>query len=130
MVDKLLYIFTKIGQKLSKVSLVKSLQSLSVTAAKHSNDVKVKLRSLKLKKISDIVINWQSCWDQFLSSIYWKDNISHIGKFADLKSYLCDLVKASIPWLTLATQKYHQKIDLQKLKHANPKMIISTCFKT
>ena len=34
MVDKLLYIFTKIGQKLSKVSLVKSLQSLSVTTAK------------------------------------------------------------------------------------------------
>ena len=100
MVDKLLYIFTKIGQKLSKVSLVKSLQSLSVTTAKHSNDVKVKLPSLKLKEISDIVINWQSCWDQFLSSIYWKDNVSLIGKFADLKSYLCDLVKASIPWLT------------------------------
>ena len=130
MVDKLLCIFTKIGQKLSKVSLVKALQSLSVTTAKHSNDVKVKLPSLKLKKISDIVINWQSCWDQFLSSIYWKDNISLIGKFADLKSSLCDLVKASIPWLTLATQKYHQKIDLQKLKHANPKMIVSTYFKT
>ena len=56
MVDKLLYIFTKIGQKLSKVSLVKALQSLSVTTAKHSNDVKVKLPSLKLKKLVTLLL--------------------------------------------------------------------------
>ena len=41
------------------------------------------------KRIDGNVLNWQTFWDQFESTVHSKININNIDKYSYLKSFLC-----------------------------------------
>ena len=70
-----------------------------------SNDteqIKCKLPKLVIKEFDGNVLNWQTFWDQFESTIHSKININDIDKFSYLKSFLCPSAYETISGLALA----------------------------
>ena len=55
-----------------------------------------KLQKLKVQTFYGKIINWQTFWDQFESSIDSQENITDIDKFSHLRNLLCDSARKTI----------------------------------
>ena len=53
-----------------------------------SNNFRTNLPKLIIKQFDGDILNWQTFWDQYYSSVHIKTNISEIDKFMYLKSLL------------------------------------------
>ena len=53
-----------------------------------SNNFRTNLPKLIIKRFDGDILNWQTFWDQYYSSVHIKTNISEIDKFMYLKSLL------------------------------------------
>ena len=84
---------------------------------------------MEIKKFNGNILEWQSFWDQFSSAIHNKENISNIGKFTYLKSFLCDSANHTISGLTLTSENYCQAIELLIRRYANPQALIAAHMK-
>ena len=69
---------------------------------------------LVIKEFDGNVLNWQTFWDQFESTIHSKINISNIDKFSYLKSFLCPSAYENISGLALINQNYLEAVELLK----------------
>ena len=70
----------------NKVSLI---SNSFYTSNNNEGEVMCKLPKLFIKEFDGSVLNWQTFWDQFESTIHFKRNISNIGKFSYLTLFLC-----------------------------------------
>ena len=69
----------------NEVSLTSNSSS---TSNSNVDEVMCKLSKLVLKEFDSSVLNWQTFWDQFESTINSKTNIINIDKFSYLTSFL------------------------------------------
>ena len=63
-----------------------------------------KLPKVKIQKFDGKIINWQTFWDQFESSLDSQENITDIDKFGYLRNLLCNSARETIPGLTLTSE--------------------------
>ena len=78
----------------NEVSLISNSSS---TSNSNVDDVMCKLPKLVIKEFDGSVLNWQTFWDQFESTIHSKTNISNIDKFSYLTSFLCKSAHVQFP---------------------------------
>ena len=80
--DEVLELFAAIEEKLieKKETLINSdnLENIS----NDSRQLKCKLPKLVIKEFNGNVLNWQTFWDQFESTIHSKINLNYIDKFS------------------------------------------------
>ena len=84
-----------------------------------------KLQKLKIQKFDGKIINWQTFWDQFESSIDSQENITDIDKFGYLRNLLCDSARETISGLTLTSENYKNAIQLLRDRFPNPQVQVS-----
>ena len=84
-------------------------------------DVTIKLPKLVIKEFDEDIMNWQTFWDQYYSSVHSKNNLSDIDKFTYLKSLLCDAISR----LSLTNSNYAEAIDLLQKRYCNPQVLIN-----
>ena len=80
---------------------------------------------MKIQKFDAKIINWQTFWDQFESSIDSKENITDIDKFGYLRNLLGDSARETILGLTLTSENYKNAIQLLRDRFANPQVQVS-----
>ena len=93
----------------NKVSLISNSSS---TSNSNVDDVMCKLPKLVIKEFDGSVLNWQTFWDQFESTIHSKTNISNIDKFSYLTSFLCKSAHDTISGLAPTNQNYLEAVQL------------------
>ena len=92
--DRIFALIASMEEALSKnennqtPSIVNS-SSTSENNVGNIDEIMCKLPKLVIKEFDGSVLNWQTFWDQFESTIHSKTNISNIDKFGYLTSYLC-----------------------------------------
>ena len=99
-----------------------SLENVSSNTEK----IKCKLPKLVIKEFDGNVLNWQTFWDQFESTIHSKININNIDKFSYLKSFLCPSAYETISGLVLTSQNYLEVVELLKQRYGNTQILINT----
>ena len=93
----------------NKVSLISNSSS---TSNSNVDEVMCKLPKLVIKEFDGSVLNWQTFWDQFESTIHSKTNISNIDKFSYLTSFLCKSAHDTISGLAPTNQNYLEAVQL------------------
>ena len=94
-----------------------------------SNDteqIKCKLPKLVIKEFDGNVLNWQTFWDQFESTIHSKININDIDRFSYLKSFLCPSSYETLSGSALTNQNYLEAVELLRQRYENPQLLINT----
>ena len=99
-----------------------SLENVSSNTEK----IKCKLPKLVIKEFDGNVLNWQTFWDQFESTIHSKININNIDKFSYLKSFLCPSPYETISGLALTNQNHLEAVELLKQRYENSQVLINT----
>ena len=84
-----------------------------------------KLPKLVIKEFDGSVLNWQTFWDQFESTIHSKTNISNIDRFSYLTLFLCKSAHDTISGLAPTNQNYLEAVQL-KNRYRNPQLLINT----
>ena len=84
-----------------------------------------KLPKLVIKEFDGSVLNWQSFWYQFKSTIHSKSNISNIDKFSHLTSFLCKSAYDAISGLAPTNQNYLETVQLWKNRYGNAQLLIN-----
>ena len=107
----------------NKVSLISNSSS---TSNSNVDDVICKLPKLVIKEFDVSVLNWQTFWGQFESTIHSKTNIGNIDKFSYLTSFSCKSAHDTISGLVPTNQNYLEAIQLLKNHYGNPQLLIST----
>ena len=95
----------------NEVSLISNSSS---TSNNNVDEVMCKLPKLVIKESDASVLNWQTFWDQFESTIHSKRNISNIDKFSYLASFLCKSAYDTSSGLAPANQSYLEAVQLLK----------------
>ena len=95
----------------NEVSLISNTSS---TSNNNLNEVMCKLPKLVIKEFDGSVLNWQTFWDQFESTIHSKTNISNVDKFSYLTSFLCKSAYDTISGLAPTNQNYLEAVQLLK----------------
>ena len=75
-----------------------------------NNNFRTNLPKLIIKQFG--ILNCQTFWDQYYSSVHVKTNISEIDKFTYLKSLLSESAFETISGLTLTSDNYVEAIKL------------------
>ena len=96
----------------NEVSLISNSSS---TSNSNVDDVMCKLPKLVIKEFDGSVLNWQTFWDQFESTIHSTINISNIDKFSYLASFLCKSAHDTISGLAPTNQNYLEAVQLLKI---------------
>ena len=104
--DRIFGLITSIEETSNKnenneVSLISNSSS---TSNSNVDDVMCKLPKLVIKEFDGSVLNWQTFWDQFESTVHSKTNISNIDKFSYLTSFLCKSAHDTISGLAPTNQ--------------------------
>ena len=120
--DKSYEILATINSFICKLSISTTLPSPSTTSA---SSLRVRLPKLELKRFDGNILNWQTFWDRFSSSVHNQENISDIDKFSYLKGLLSDSANECISGLTLSSGNYEAAVNILKDRYANPQVIIS-----
>ena len=124
--DEVFELIAAIEEKLieKKETLINtdSLENIS----NNTEQIKRKLPKLVIKEFDGNVLNWQTFWDQFESTIYSKRNINNIHKFSYFKSFLCPSAYETISGLALTNQNYLEAVKLLKQRYGNPQLFINT----
>ena len=107
----------------NEVSLISNTSS---TSNNNLNEVMCKLPKLVIKEFDGSVLNWQTFWDQFESTIHSKTNISNVDKFSYLTSFLCKSAYDTISGLAPTNQNYLEAVQLLKNRYGNPQLLINT----
>ena len=107
----------------NEVSLISNSSS---TSNSNVDEVMCKLPKLVIKEFDGSVLNWQTFWDQFESTIHSKTNISNIDKFSYLTSFLCKSAHDTISGLAPTNQNYLEAVQLLKNRYGNPQLLINT----
>ena len=85
-----------------------------------------KLPKLFIKELNGSVLNWQTFWYQFESTIHSKRNISNIDKFGYLTLFLCKSAYDTISGLALTNQNYLEAAKLLKNRYGNAELLINS----
>ena len=107
----------------NEVSLISNSSS---TSNNNVDEVMCKLPKLVIKEFDGSVLNWQTFWDQFESTIYSKTNISSIDKFSYLTLLLCKSAYGTIFSLAPTNENYLEAAQLLKNRYGNPQLLINT----
>ena len=91
--------------------------------------INIKLPDLEIKLFDGDILNWQSFWDQFDSTINSKKSISDIDKFSYLKTLICESANETISGLALTSSNYHEALELLKSRYGNTQLLINTYMK-
>ena len=86
--------------------------SSSVPVGSSSNNFRTNLPKWITKQFDGDILNWQTFWDQYYSSVHVKTNINEIYKFTYLKSLLSESDFETISGLTLTSDNYEEAIKL------------------
>ena len=92
---------------------------------KGSRKREVKLPKIELKSIDGDILNWQTFWDQFESSVHSNVSLSDVDKFSYLKSLLEGPAEDCISGLTLTTENYQEAVELLKSRFGNTQLLIN-----
>ena len=98
----------------------------SPTLNSNVDDVMCKLPKLVIKEFDGSMLNWQTFWDQFESTIHSKANITNIDKFSYLTSFLCKSAHDAISDLAPTNQNHLEAFQLLKNRCGNPQLLINT----
>ena len=79
----------------------------------------------KSKNYDGKIINWQTFWDQFESSIDGQENVTDIEKFGYLRNLLCNSTRETISGITLTSENYKNAIQLLRDRFAKPQVQVS-----
>ena len=131
--DNSFELLAKISKKLNRIQ---NKPTIPLTTATSHHDTSInsnstlppggsKLPKLKIQKFDGKIINWQTFWDQFESSIDSKENIADIDKFGYLRNLLGDSARETILGLTLTSENYKNAIQLLRDRFANPQVQVS-----
>ena len=127
-------LLAKISQKLNRI---RNKSTIPLTTANPHHDTSIlnsnstmlpegsKLPKVKIQKFDRKIINWQTFWDQFESSLDSQENITDIDKFGYLRNLLCDSARETISGLTLTSENYKNAIQLLRDGFANPQVHVS-----
>ena len=102
------------------------ISNSSSTSNKNVDKDICKLPILVIKELDGSVLNWQTFWDQFESTIHSKKNISNIDKFSYLTLYLSKSAYDTISGLAPTNQNYLEAAQLLKNHYGNPQLLINT----
>ena len=124
--DEVFELIAAIEEKLieKKETLINtdSLENIS----NNTEQIKRKLPKLVIKEFDGNVLNWQTFWDQFESTIYSKRNINNIHKFSYFKSFLCPSAYETISGLALTNQNHLEDVEFLKQRYENLQLLINT----
>ena len=95
-------------------------------SSNNTEQIKCKLPKLVIKEFDCNVLNWQTFWDQFESTIYSKINIKNIHKFSYFKSFLCPSAYETISGLALTNQNHLEDVEFLKQRYENLQLLINT----
>ena len=91
--------------------------------------LQVKLPKLELKPFDRSVLNWQSFWDRFDSSVHKNTNLNDVDKFSYLLSFSCSSASESTSGLTMTADNYTEAIKLLHKRYGNTQVQISAHIK-
>ena len=124
-------LIAKIEQKLNRNRTTPTNPPAPTVTSNHDSSINSnssttpKLPKLVIKKFDGKIINWQTFWDQYESSIDRQENLSDIDKFGYLRTLLCDSARETISGLLLTSENYKEAIKLLKDRFANPQVQVS-----
>ena len=84
-----------------------------------------KLPKLIIREFDSNVLNWQTFWNQFESTIDSKTNISNIDKFSYLTLFLCKSAYDTISGFDINNSRHREK--LQDLKYSLENKMKKNC---
>ena len=90
-----------------------------------NNNFRTNLPKLIIKQFDGGILNCQTFWDQYYSSVHVKTNISEIDKFTYLKSLLSESAFETISGLTLTSGNYVEAIKLLQNRYGNHQALIN-----
>ena len=90
-----------------------------------NNNFRTNLPKLIIKQFDGGILNCQTFWDQYYSSVHVKTNISEIDKFTYLKSLLSESAFETISGLTLTSDNYVEAIKLLQNKYGNHQVLLN-----
>ena len=89
------------------------------------DEVMRKLPKLIIREFDSNVLNWQTFWNQFESTIDSKTNISNIDKFSYLTLFLCKSAYDTISGFDINNSRHREK--LQDLKYSLDNKMKKNC---
>ena len=95
----------KLDQKKSVVPVEQS-ENISHTNLNASNNTRVKLPKLEVRKFSGKIQDWPEFWDSFESAIHKNTSLSDVDKFTYLRGLIGEPAKSSISGFALTTVNY------------------------
>ncbi|XP_062587115.1 uncharacterized protein LOC134248736 [Saccostrea cucullata] len=84
-----------------------------------------RLPKLNLPDFDGDILQWNTFWDSFESTIHRKQTLTPIQKFSYLKAQLQDAAAQTIAGFTLTNANYETAIDLLKERFGQPQKIIN-----
>ena len=84
----------------------------------------VKLPSIEIKSFSGELTECPSFLDSYEATIHNSSELSDVGKFTYLRSYLADAVLKSISGLTLTNENYGKALAILKERYGNKQAIV------
>ena len=100
--------------------------SSPVSVVNSSNkNFRTNLPKLIIKQFDRDILNWQTFWDQYYSSVHVKTNISETDKFTYLKFLLSESTFETISGFTLTSDDYAEAIKLLQNRYGNHQVLIN-----
>ena len=101
----------------------------SVHSSTSSNSQNHKLPKLSLPKFSGNILDWQTFWDSFETTVHLNNSLTEVQKFSYLQSLLEHDAENVIAGLTLTNGNYVRAVDLLKSRYGQPHKIINAYMK-
>ena len=124
--DEVFELIAAIEEKLIEKKETPINTDSSENISSNTEQIKCKLSKLVVKEFDGNVLNWQTFWNQFKSTIHSKVNINNIDQFGYLKSFLCPSACETISGFALTNQNYLEAVELLKRRYGNPQLLINT----
>ena len=108
---------------------VSLISNSSSTWNNNEGEVMCKLPKLFIKEFDGSLLNCQTFWDQFGSTIHFKRNIRNIDKFSHLTLFLYKSAYDTISGLAPINQNCFDAVQLLKNRYGNTQLLINTYMK-
>ena len=109
----------------NKLSSSNSTPDANLDSSLANKKREVKLPKIELKSFDGDILNWQTFWDQFESSVHSNVSLSDVDKFSYLRSLLEGPAEDCISGLTLTTENYEEAVELLKARFGNTQLLIN-----
>ncbi len=96
----------KLNEKKLDVPVEQSAGNVSHSNSSISNNTKVRLPKLEVRKFSGKIQDWREFWDSFESAIHRNEGLSDIDKFTYLRGFVEEPAKSSIAGFALTAVNY------------------------